>query len=993
MLRPFLVLALAGALTAPALALDPHRAASQYVVTRWAAAPLPSNAVYALLQTRDRYVWMGMTTGLVRFDGARFVTFTARSSPTFGDGGATRLAEGADGSLFVGTSAGTVLRHKDGAFTRLFVPPGTAHVSSLLAARDGSLWIGMFGQLLNRWHDGKVTAFPRDPISPQAPYAMVERAGAIWIGTRDRGLVSYRDGEFHFDGVTEDVIQAMHFDRAGALWIGTPHGLLRHRDGHTDAFTRRNGLSHENVTAILEDRDGNLWVGTAGGGLNRLTHGRWSRITTLEGLSDDDVRCLLEDHEGNLWVGTADGVSRLSNGRFVTYGRFEGLPEPAVTSVTGGGDGAVWIGTSTGGVARLRDGAIERFELPASVGREAVIALHEARDGRLWIALDNGRLFRLDGRAVSEHTPTAQLSSQRRVRGFFEDDEGMGFLVAIMGLARLQGRTLAPLDPPTRVFRYPHAITRDAQGTYWLSDLHGLGRGRDGAWTMLAMREGATGPQMSQNRVRWVSPEKDGTAWAATIGGLAYIAGDTVRRVTTAEGLPENYLRLVLDDGLGHLWIASPGYIFRLDKEELHALFAGRVKQVAPLLFDASDGLRTTEGLLANNPGYRGADGRLWFATAKGVSVVDPSQISTADPAPPVNIERITVDGRSERLAEYAPGRGEVTIEYGALSFRAPGRVRFRYRLEGFDRDWIDADTRRSAYYSNLPAGPYRFVATASNADGVWNGDRATLSFAIRPPFTATPLFYALCVLGVGALAGAAYRVRVGQMHARFAAIIGERTRIARELHDTLAQGLAAVAFQIETADESLDESTQAAREHMQMADAMVRSSLAEVRRSIWVLRAQTSRGDSGVAATLSENLSQLTADTDMESSVRVTGRPRALSMEVERHLLRIAHEVVTNAVRHAEAHRIAVEVEFADEGLRLRVADDGRGFDLEEKSRRRGDHFGLLGIEERVHAVGGELKVTTAPGRGTEIVCRLPYHSQGDPAETAAEDVEGTSL
>jgi signal transduction histidine kinase len=173
----------------------------------------------------------------------------------------------------------------------------------------------------------------------------------------------------------------------------------------------------------------------------------------------------------------------------------------------------------------------------------------------------------------------------------------------------------------------------------------------------------------------------------------------------------------------------------------------------------------------------------------------------------------------------------------------------------------------------------------------------------------------------------------------------------------------------------------------------MVRSSLAEVRRSIWVLRAQTSRGDSGVAATLSENLSQLTADTDMESSVRVTGRPRALSMEVERHLLRIAHEVVTNAVRHAEAHRIAVEVEFADEGLRLRVADDGRGFDLEEKSRRRGDHFGLLGIEERVHAVGGELKVTTAPGRGTEIVCRLPYHSQGDPAETAAEDVEGTSL
>jgi signal transduction histidine kinase len=230
-------------------------------------------------------------------------------------------------------------------------------------------------------------------------------------------------------------------------------------------------------------------------------------------------------------------------------------------------------------------------------------------------------------------------------------------------------------------------------------------------------------------------------------------------------------------------------------------------------------------------------------------------------------------------------------------------------------------------------------------------------------------------------------------MHARFAAIIGERTRIARELHDTLAQGLAAVAFQIETAAESLDEGMPAARRHMQLADAMVRSSLTEVRRSIWVLRAQTSRDDSGVASALSENLAQLTAETDLEARIEVTGQPRALPIDVERHLLRIAHEIVTNAVRHAEARHIAVEVEFGDTAVHLRVTDDGRGFDLEEKLRRRGDHFGLVGIQERVHAVGGEVNVHTAPGQGTAIVCRLPYHSRTDLAGAAGEDVEGTSL
>jgi signal transduction histidine kinase/ligand-binding sensor domain-containing protein len=986
MLRDRLLIGLfAVAVAVPAHALDPHRAASQYVVTRWGAGALPGNAVHALLQTRDRHLWLGTTTGLARFDGAAFTVFTGKNTPSFGDGGATRLTEGVDGTLFVGTSAGTVLRHERGTFTRLFVPPGTANVSALLAARDGSVWIGMYGQLLHQWKAGQAHTFARE-VAIQAPRALAEHGGDLYIGTRERGLVSYRDGVFRRHEVTDDVIQALCFDREGALWIGTPHGLLRYRDGAVETFTRKDGLSSESVSAILEDRDGNIWVGTAGGGLNRLTHGRWTRLTTLEGLTDDDVRCLLEDDEGNLWVGTADGLNCLSDGRFTTYGRFEGLIDPAVRSVVPGADGSVWVGTSSGRVARLRDGTVEHFDLPGGVGQDAVIAMHEAKDGGLWVAVDNNRLFRVAGGRVTERTPQG-LERVQSPRLFYEDDDrGLVVLVTALGLTRLEGRRAVPIEgtPP---IRYPHAIEKGADGTLWVGDLHGLWRIRGRDKRLFTVKDG-----LPANRVRSLSVDGDGV-WAATIGGLAYFAGDRARTLTTADGLPENYLRLVLDDGRGYLWIASSGSLFRVEKRELQERLAGRPGQVSPVVFDTFDGLRSTEGLLANNAGFRAPDGRLWFATAKGVSVVDPSRINIGDPGPRVDVESVAVDGRRERQAEYPPGRGEVTIDFAALLFRAPAKVRFRYRLDGFDAAWVPAGTRRSAYYSNLPPGRYQFSAMASNTDGVWNGPKTSLTFSIRPPFTSTPLFYASAAALALLVGAAVYRVRVGQMRARFAVIISERTRIARELHDTLAQGLAAVALQIETAVESLSEGTQAAREHMRLADRMVRSSLDEVRRSIWVLRAQTARGDEGVGVTLSRSLAQLTADTDLESSIAVTGRVRPLSTELERNLLRIAHEAVTNAVRHADARRITIELAFEPDAVQLRVQDDGCGFDAEEQARRRGAHFGLTGISERARAVGGEVRLTTAPGRGTEVVCHLPYHSRVDLSEAASDDVEGISL
>ena len=336
---PHVAVLLASALVlclgAPTWALDPDRATSQYVVTRWGARDLPSSSVHALLQTRDRYLWLGTAAGLVRFDGARFVSFGG-GTPGFNEGGVHSLAEGIDGALYVGTSAGALFQYRDGTFARLPVLEAAGAVRQVRTRADGSVWVAAHGRPLYRYKDGAAVHVGTRNVN--APLAVTEDgAGRLWVGTGEDGLLRIDDEKTsHQELAIRDAIQAVHIDRAGVIWLGTPHGLLRVSGAQSRRFTTREGLSHDNVSSLLEDRDGNLWIGTAGGGINRLSRGRFTPLTTREGLSNDHVRSLLEDHEGNLWVATADGLDCLSEGRFVTYGRLEGLVDPAVTAVTAG---------------------------------------------------------------------------------------------------------------------------------------------------------------------------------------------------------------------------------------------------------------------------------------------------------------------------------------------------------------------------------------------------------------------------------------------------------------------------------------------------------------------------------------------------------------------------------------------------------------------------------------------------------------------------------
>jgi signal transduction histidine kinase/ligand-binding sensor domain-containing protein len=970
---------------APGRALDPHRAPSQYVIAQWGTGQLPARTVYALLQTPDRYLWLGTDAGLVRFDGARFVLTGSKDIPGFGDGGVRRLAPTGTGAFFVGTTSGTVLRYEAGAFQPFFAPNTSGAVVSLHAARDGSLWLKSMGSATRYYPKAAdPTTFTIKSELHRPPVFAEDGEGRLWAASYMFGLSRYQDGVRggHLP-IGGDVFQCMAADRSGVIWIGTPHGLLRVEGTRVRRFTQKDGLSSDDVTAVHEDRDGNLWVGTRGGGLSRLANGRWSTLTSAHGLADDDVHALLEDHEGNLWVGTADGLCSLASGRFMTFGRAEGLPESAVVSVAPSSDGRVWAGTAAGSVVKLGAGPPVHVRLPHGSGSQAVLSLHEAESGALFIVLDDMRLFRFEHGTLTRHEPARH--DARPLVG--EDEHGVFYFRQTTGFERVSpagGRAAPDFGPDVGRLGFPHCLARGG-GALWLGSTHGLTRiGAGGRRTY------TTADGLPDNRVRWIQADGD-ELWLATASGLALFGTRTgrVRRVTTEHGLPENYLRLVLDDGLGYLWIGSAGHIFRLEKSEVRAVLDGKASRLSPLLFDGSDGLRTTAAVVGNAPGFRARDGRLWFATAKGVAVVDPSRVPTSEPAPAMLIEGVRVDQASSAAvpaAAYPSGRGETTIDYTALGYAAPSKIRFRHKLDGLDRDWQEVGTSRRAYYSTLPAGRYRFSVMASNRDGAWNGPVVSFGFVLEPPFYRTTWFYSLCAVAVAAAAAAAHRLRVRQMRARFDAIIHERTRIARELHDTLAQGLAGAKLQVERACATVETKPDLAVRTLQQASAMLSSTLSEVRRSIWVLRAQAAKGDDGVGATLSRSLRQLTADTRLESSLRVTGRPRALHVEVEHNLLRIAHEAVTNAVRHSGAAKVGVELEFAEESLLLRVRDDGHGFDAGQYLQGGGgEHFGLVGMAERTQAVGGELQVKSADGAGTEVLCRLPYDYPED-----ADDRDG---
>ena len=789
------------------LALTPKKAITQYVHRVWTQADgLPQNAIGAVTQTHEGYLWVGTQEGLARFDGARFTAYDARNTDVLTAPIIARvLYEDRGQQLWVGTEEHGLYRYANGAFTRHAEAEGLTgqRISSILQDRRGRLWVGTQDRGLFVRSD---STFRPHPVSDSLGISVVSalheaRDGTLWVGT-DRGAFVMRPDApaprlrrlddalpdsfvtaLHEDpngrmwigtraglarqtgdagslievggGLERSMILSLTSDRSGAVWAGTDYnGLFRYANGRVERFAQAHGLSHNRVTALHVDREGSLWVGTEAGGLNQLYNGKFTAYGTHEGLSSDRALAVYEASDHSLWVGTdGDGVNRLHEGEVTSYTRADGLSGAVVTSLGEDAQGAVWVGTYGGGLNRFRDGAFTARTTDSGLPSDNVFALQGRRAGGLWVGTDAG--------------------------------------LALVRDARIRTFTAREGLPSNSI----SALHEDRHGTLWVGTYDaGLGRS-DGQRFVSVAGEARLG----SNRVLALHEDADGVLWVGTYGGgLVRMDGDDLTRYTTEHGLPDDRIYQILEDRRRHLWVSSNRGVVRLSKDELYAVAHGDASAVHPTLFPSGRGALGEVSGGVHPAGWAGHDGRLWFPTNRGVVALDPEHMPVNAVPPHPIIEQVRID--DERVAAgsripVAPGTESVQFQFTAPSFVAPEQVQFRYQLDGFNKEWHTASSRRTATYTNLDPGTYTFRVQAANSDSVWSPAEAAVTIVQEPHFYQTDWFYllGLVLLGGGLYGG--YRVRLRHLkrrEQRLEAIVQRRTEDLRAEKEKTERALTA---------------------------------------------------------------------------------------------------------------------------------------------------------------------------------------------------------
>jgi signal transduction histidine kinase/ligand-binding sensor domain-containing protein len=976
---------------ARSLALDPALDASQYAHTAWKIREgFSRSLITAVAQTPDGYLWLGTQSGLLRFDGVRNVPWQPPPGASIPDEHIRALLVGRNGTLWIGTEQG-VASWREGAL--LTYPQLNAKfVTGLVEDRDGTIWVGAVSVPGNGWlctiQQARTECQGEDGRFQGAAVHLYEDSrGVLWVAA-GHDLWQWTPGPPVRHSLPEPVLtarRALSEDATGALLISTSPGVRRFIDGKVEAFALPRKVPHGQALSILRDRDGALWMGTAGDGLIHIHQGRADVYGRTQGLSGDWVNNLFEDREGNVWTQTIDGIDRFRAVPVTTYSVAQGLPG-SVYSVLADRDESIWLKTSAG-LYRLHGDEIRAVFPSAGRGVDsgAGHSLFQDRDGRIWMGaaesgfgyLENGRLVR-----IADMPPGI-------IDAMAQDNHGdlwIGHRDA--GLLRL--------SPDRRIHRVSWTETyQKGRGLFWrmtVDPVHGglwIGRYR----RLVHLVEGEVRAsydltdKLANARIHDLRVAADGTLWVASEGALLRIKDGRIATLDRAGGLPCDEVDSTIEDDRGSLWILSPCGIATVAAADLEAWAASIDAARAPQPIQATtlDGTPGMQNLRRRPFGphvARSRDGRLWFAGYEGAMVVDPRHLPLPKPAPRVLVEQIAADrkayGLSPRL-RLPPLVRDLQIDYTAPNLTEPEKIAFRYRLEGYDRDWRDAGSRRQAIYSDLRPGDYRFHVVASNNSAVWPEEGAAFDFSIAPAYWQTWWFRTLCVAALLASLWTLYRRRVRHLARQFnmtlEARVAERTRIARELHDTLLQSFHGLLMRFQTAHELLPGRPAEAKQLLASSIEQAAEAITEGRDAVQGLRASTMESNDLAAAirTLGEELAA-EGGGDPVLRVEVQGEPRSLHPILRDETFRIVAEALRNAYSHAEAEQIEVELRYDEGYLRLRVRDDGKGIDravLSEGGRE--GHFGLRGMHERATLIGGKLTVWSAPGSGTEVELSIP--------------------
>lgn len=784
---------------APASPLRDRPALSQFTNVVWTTEDgLPQNSITDIMQTRDGYIWLGTEEGLVRFDGVAFEVFNKANTPAFGHNAINQLAQDADGTLWIATDNG-LLRYRDALFEPVPEFSGQAGtlIQSVCPDPRGGLWIGTVDGGLTRYRDGALERYQLlgDRSSAQVTSIYAAPNGDVWVGTLGQGVQRFDGHEFvRYDmstGLADDFVVAVGADQTGAIWVGTrDRGLNRLSGSQIQRFTVADGLPNNTVRVIVADDDGSMWFGTDNG-LCRLVGNAFSVYSSLDGLSDDAVTSIIEDAEHNIWVGTrAGGINCLREGKFRSFTTIEGLSSDQALAVTQDREGALWIGTDGGGVNRMRDGEFKAFTSRDGLAGDRVVSVATGRDGSVWVGTTLG-LSRIKNGRITNYSDKDGLST-RFIQVVHELSNGVLLVgTAGGGLFSFQGNQFRPVFDRNEMQFTVRSIHESRDGSVWMgTDGNGLFRYKDGELERFTTRDG-----LSSNSIFAFHEDDNGALWIGTYGGglIRYKHGRFVP-CTTVDGLYNDVAFQILDDGRGQFWMPCNRGVYSVSIRELNQFADGEIPRVRSTGYGKEDGMKGAECNGGQPGGCRTMDGRLWFPTIKGVAMVNPTTIQPNPNPPPVRIERLVVEGKPimpTGAISIAPGSDKFEFHYTALSYTAPGKVRFRYLLVGYDEAWVDAGTRRVAFYTNIPPGTYTFQVLASNSDGVWTRNATTITFTLEPRFYQTIWFYLLAVIGLVLLGVGISALRVKQAKAREAELlelVEERTRQLAEANEALTK-------------------------------------------------------------------------------------------------------------------------------------------------------------------------------------------------------------
>lgn len=979
---------LATGVVRPVAALMPDRQLTQYAHNVWRTQDgALTGTPIAIAQTSDGYIWVGTRSGLLRFDGVRFVPWVAPEGKALPSKTITALLGGIDGSLWIGTKAG-VARWKGGVLT--IFPNAAGYIDAIIEDHGGAIWLArsrlttaktplclMTGS--NARCFGSLEGVPLR----NATALTEDGQGNLWVGDNTT-LLRWRPGVSETN-VLPDLdrskrlsgIQALARGPEGALWVGLPSqgphlGLRQFSHRNWKPFrTKTFDGSTLDVTTLAVVDDGTLFAGTETQGLYRIRGDKVDRFRAADGLSSDTVNVVFQDREGNLWVATGKGLDCFSNRAAISFAAQQGLTSDSVGSVFASADGGIWIGNWTG-LDHLQNGVVTSIRAKQGLPGAQVTSLFEAHPGVLWLGIDNNlwtyekkkfvRIARADG------------TDSRAVRSIVQDVDG-SLWVATTGsekqLLHIRDRRIT--EEITVPQGAPLVLTQNPKGGVYLGLAQNtVGEFHDGRFTSVALLSPAT-----RGGVSSILLNEHGWLLAATNKGIFGIRNGKVQALSEKNGLPCSTTYNLVRDLNGTFWVSMECGLVKIPGKEMERWWERPEVMVQASLFNELDGIQT--GLSPFQPGVSlSPDGRLWFANEAQLQMLDPAHLAHNSLLPPVQIEQIVADRKA-----YVPQEGlrlpalerDLEIDYTALSFVSPRRVFFRYKLEGHDVEWQEPGARRQAFYSDLPPGKYSFHVIASNNDGVWNETGATAVFSIAPAFYQT-LWFKLCCLTAGAgglWAFYAYRIQQAteQVQQRLGAKLEERERIARELHDTLLQGFQGVMLRFQAVMKILPEKEPP---RLMMEKVMDRADgvLLEGRQSVRNLREQGSFGEE-LSQSLASYAAELSENYDAHFSLSVVGTPEALGPVIFGEICRIGREAMFNAFQHASAAKIEAELTYNRAGVRLVIRDDGTGIDRAVLENGRIGHWGLSGMRERAQKIGGQLTIWSSSGMGTEIDLMIP--------------------